>query len=68
MSNEAKDGADPQQHSEAAEELFAELDPFGSGLGWSEGVGTVTGHHFRVTRHRQTRLQVSLRWKRSKTS
>ena len=66
MSNEAKNGADPQQHSEAAEELFAELDPLGGGLGRAKGVGAVTRHHLCVTRHRQTRLQIRLRGERKK--
>lgn len=43
VSYEAKNGADPQQHSEATEELFEELDPLWGCLGRRQNVRTLPG-------------------------
>lgn len=42
---EAKDGADPEQNGEAAEQLTAELDPLRGCGGGSECVLTVSGQN-----------------------
>lgn len=41
VGDEAKDGADPQEHGKAAEEVLAEFHPFRRRFGWRQGVGTV---------------------------
>ncbi len=45
VGNEAQDGADPEQERKAAEHCLAEFDPFGSGFGRRESVGSVTLQH-----------------------
>ena len=41
VGEEAEDGADPEQHGEAAEELPAELDPLGRRLGRRQRVRSI---------------------------
>lgn len=45
VGQEAKDGTDPEQNGEAAEQLTAKLDPLGSGGGRREGVWTIAGQN-----------------------
>lgn len=43
VGQEAKDGPNPQQNGEAAEELAAEFDPLRRGWGRSQSVRTIPG-------------------------
>ena len=45
VGEKAQEGADPEEHSEAAKQVLAELDPLGRGLGWREGVEAIAGQH-----------------------
>lgn len=41
VGEEAEDGSDPEEGGEASEQVLAELDPLGGGLGRGEGVWSV---------------------------
>lgn len=45
ISQEAEDGSNPQQDGETPKKLATELDPFRSGRGWSEGVGSIPSQY-----------------------
>lgn len=41
VSQEAKDGTDPQQDGEATKQLAAKLNPLRGCWGWGESIGTI---------------------------
>ena len=54
VGDKAQDGARPQEHGEAAEQLLAELDPLGRRLGRRQSVGSVALEHLARALLRQT--------------
>lgn len=67
VSDEAKDGADPQEHGKSAEEVLAELDPFRRRLWWSQGVGAVAFKDGLSLRCCQALQSDPIRWKSIQT-
>lgn len=43
VSQEAENGADPQEDGETPKQLAAKLHPFRSGGRWGQGIGTIPG-------------------------